>query len=1146
MKISEKARNQYRFDDSFFTSNGSVIFPTIYSVRLFTQKINSKKDLINFPELAVKSSEIYGIGLISEIFSHIIQIYKKQIDKELFQRLLNSLNKDLGAPKVNENLKEFIRKFPPLTRVHDEAEIEEYIQADTEGTQNKHIIINDILNLWLINNNPAFSNHLELFDDSEFEKKKQDYLALVDSIKLFFDQNPKFGPDNENLVNFLLYPSIKEPHSIKKQLEMINEKWGSIIEPSYYYKILSALDLFREEEKMRGLGPGEAQIYEYDYLEENYTEDRDWMPNVVMIAKNTYVWLDQLSTKYQRDIHTLDQIPDEELDQLARWGFNAIWLIGLWERSKASKIVKRWCGNPEAEASAYSLYDYIIANDLGGDKAFYNLKERTWKRRIRLASDMVPNHTGIDSKWIMERPDWFISLPYSPFPSYTYSGESLSKHNPRIGIYLEDHYFSRTDAAVTFKRVDHVTGDIHYIYHGNDGTSMPWNDTAQLNYLKPEVREAVIQSILDVARKFSIIRFDAAMTLTRRHYQRLWFPEPGTGGDIPSRAEYSMSKSEFHKAMPKEFWREVVERINQEMPDTLLLAEAFWLLEGFFVRTLGMHRVYNSAFMNMLRDEDNAKYRSVLKNTLEFDPLILKRFVNFMNNPDEDTAVNQFGKGDKYFGICILLVTLPGLPMFGHGQIEGFSEKYGMEYRRSYWNEDSDLDLIVHHKRVIFPLLKKRYLFSEVENFLLYDFFTPQGIVNEDVFAFSNRSGREKALIIYHNKYNETSGWINRSVAFIAKINDNERLIQRNLGEGLALERKDNYFCIFRNYFDGLEYIRRNQEIHERGLFFELRAYQCVAYIEFREIKDNEWNHYAHLHDFLGGNGVPSIEEALQTIIYQKLHKAFRELVLVTLKDDFIGFISEPKEEIITATCKELDSKLTSLLNEVNIFSGMDCIKDSVKKEIIHKYASFINLKSFNENLKTFNRKYINFFNDSLPIVPWNWGVILSWIFIHLLGKCDDEDMDYEFLTRSWIDEWALNRSIEWIIKEIRDQEHESTEAVLLVKIMTSHQNWVLPLLSENYTSEQTIKTVISDPEVQILIHVNRYKNILWFNKENFERLIRNLYIIGIINVISNKSDDIESIIKNVIHLTKISMKWLDKAKKANFQLDKFFEILNK
>jgi hypothetical protein len=133
------------------------------------------------------------------------------------------------------------------------------------------------------------------------------------------------------------------------------------------------------------------------------------------------------------------------------------------------------------------------------------------------------------------------------------------------------------------------------------------------------------------------------------------YPEPGTGGAIPSRSECALPRAVFNSAFPAEFWRELVDRVAAESPDTLLLAEAFWLMEGYFVRTLGMHRVYNSAFMNMLRDEDNAKYRRVMKNTLEFDPEFLKRYVNFMNIPDERTAVDQFGTGDKYFGICTML-----------------------------------------------------------------------------------------------------------------------------------------------------------------------------------------------------------------------------------------------------------------------------------------------------------------------------------------------------------------------------------------------------------------------------------------------------------------------------------------------------------
>ena len=113
---------------------------------------------------------------------------------------------------------------------------------------------------------------------------------------------------------------------------------------------------------------------------------------------------------------------------------------------------------------------------------------------------MVPNHMGIDSRWVMEHPDWFMSVPDPPYPAYSFSGPDLS-NDGRVGIQIEDHYFDNTDAAVVFKRWDRETGETRFIYHGNDGTSMPWNDTAQLDYLKPEVREAVIQTILDVARR---------------------------------------------------------------------------------------------------------------------------------------------------------------------------------------------------------------------------------------------------------------------------------------------------------------------------------------------------------------------------------------------------------------------------------------------------------------------------------------------------------------------------------------------------------------------------------------------------------------------------------------------------------------------
>ncbi|HEX7542145.1 MAG TPA: alpha-amylase family glycosyl hydrolase, partial [Anaerolineales bacterium] len=465
----------------------------------------------------------------------------------------------------------------------------------------------------------------------------------------------------------------------------------------------------------------------------------------------------------------------------------------------------------------------------------------------------------IDSRWVVEHPDWFLSLPYSPYQNYSFNGADLS-NDSRVGIQLEDHYYDKTDAAVVFKRFDRWTGDTRYIYHGNDGTSMPWNDTAQLDYSKPEVREAIIQTILHVARNFPIIRFDAAMTLAKKHIQRLWFPEPGHGGAIPSRSEHGMTRVQFEQAIPNEFWREVVDRVAAEVPDTLLLAEAFWMMEGYFVRTLGMHRVYNSAFMHMLRDEDNAKYRQVIKNTLEFDPQVLKRYVNFMNNPDEKTAAEQFGTTDKYFGVCTLMVTLPGLPMIGHGQIEGYREKYGMEYRHAKWDEPVDDGLVRGHEWRIFPLTHRRALFANVEDFRLYDFYIlnphtagASGTVNEDVFAYSNRIGNERGLVVYHNKYTETRGWIKNSAASMDKASG--KLIQKTLSEALSLPKES--YAVFKDYVTGLEYIRSYRELTDKGLYVELGSYQCHVFLDWRFVNGERWG---EVNRILSGASTPSVQ----------------------------------------------------------------------------------------------------------------------------------------------------------------------------------------------------------------------------------------------------------------------------------------------
>ncbi len=1108
--ISRQARDRYQFDAGLYMLSGNVIFPNFLATRVFAQKMNAQRDLARHPERTVRAGDLNAMGLIDEILHFVINQYRVQKKRQVLGEALDWLERHLGRAAMDQALEAFTQDFPPLAVYRGQQSLAEYLRGETAGEPHRQVALEEMLMLWLGNMNPAFSPFLELFDDARLEHETA-YLPIMASLHDFFDTQPRFGPDNQNLVDMLRAPALASPHSLAGQLEFILKRWGPIVE-RYSARVLSSLDFIKEEQRMQFVGPGPAQVPVYtfagaEYEPERFTPDRDWMPELVLIAKNVYVWLDQLTRAYGTSITRLDQIPDAELDRLARWGFSGLWFIGLWQRSGASRRIKQMTGNPEAVASAYSIFDYQIAADLGGEAALANLRERAWQRRIRLASDMVPNHMAIDSRWVIEHPDWFVALDASPFPSYSFNGPDLS-WDGRVGLFLEDHYYDRTDAAVVFKRLDRWTGSEKYIYHGNDGTSMPWNDTAQLNYLAPEVREAVIQTILHVARQFPVIRFDAAMTLAKKHYARLWFPEPGTGGAIPSRAEHGISKAEFDARMPDEFWREVVDRIAAEAPDTLLLAEAFWLMEGYFVRSLGMHRVYNSAFMNMLRDEDNAKYRSVMKNTLEFDPEILKRYVNFMNNPDERTAVDQFGKGDKYFGVCTLMATLPGLPMFGHGQIEGFTEKYGMEYQRAYRDEQPDPGLVERHEREIFPLLRQRYLFAGVDNFLLYDFFTPEGHVNEDVFAYSNRAGDARALVLYHNKYASARGWIRTSAAYLAKTGqgDERKLVQRTLADGWGLMSDPGCFVQFRDQATGLEYLRSCQEMHAQGLYVELNAYQYHVFLDVRVVQDDERELYRRAAAALNGRGVPSVDELLREMALEPVLTPFKRLfdpvLLRALLDVSAPASGQAAQQALLDDAKE---RMAALLSAVNAFGGGQGDAAALAAASRRELQAILGLGSLAGTVSARSAahkavRYLDIRRDDLAF----WGVLLGWWSVHSLGRVLAGPAP-QVQSRAWIDEWLLGRAIAQALGELGLDQAAAWHSVAVIRILTSHANWCETEDGGETNAGRVVQAWLEDEEVRAFIQVNRYDSVLWFNKEGFDELLRWMFAAAAVGICASR-----------------------------------------
>nr|WP_263418187.1 alpha-amylase family glycosyl hydrolase [Terriglobus albidus] len=1231
--ISRGARERYQFAGNLFSFTGNVVFANVSASREFAHRMNQVRDVQKHPERAMHAGALYAMGLIDEASHVLLERYRQELDPAAMTDALTWFSGHVGSRELDRMLLSFVEQFPGSSVYRGLQTPKEWLAGSTDGTPHRAVALEEMMLLWLANRNEAFRPFEELFEDRSLAEQTA-YRSVVEKLPAYFATRPLVPMEDsepQSLFDVLRAPAVAAPASLREQLDLIRIKWRRLIGGSLDRLLSIAGEILQEEDlaiwlqfnppnaaseaaaraaveaaaaaaaqRRRESGKQQwpssvshsevPQFGEAVHETEKFSPDVAWMPGAVLIAKSTYVWLAQLSKRYQRPIHRLDQIPDEELDTLARRGMNSLWLIGIWERSRASQTIKQLCGNPDAVASAYSLFDYTIAEDLGGEPAYVNLRNRAYARGIRLASDMVPNHMGIDSPWVVEHPDWFISRQDSPYPAYNFDGPDLSQ-DPRVEIKIERHYYEQTDAAVVFRRRDRASGETRYIYHGNDGTSFPWNDTAQLDYLNPAVREQVIQTILHVARLFPVIRFDAAMTLAKRHFHRLWFPGPGSSGAIPSRAEYGMSNDEFNAHMPHEFWREVVDRVAAEVPGTLLLAEAFWLMEGYFVRTLGMHRVYNSAFMNMMRDEENAKYRSVLKNTLEFDPDIMKRYVNFMSNPDERTTIDQFGDGDKCFGVTAMMATLPGLPMFGHGQIDGFTEKYGMEYRRPRYDETPNHWLVERHEREIAPLLHQRALFAESSNFLLYDFFNDNGTVDENVFAYSNRRGDQRGLVLYNNRYSTTKGTVDWSAAYADKHSG--QLRQQRLKDGLGLSGDPAIILRYRDSLTGLEYLRRAQNTAEQGLSIELHAYQCHVFLDWREMRSTADKPWDRLCDELNGRGVTNLEDELINLALRPGHDALRRL----LDPALVRIFAELSEHPHTAKGSEKQRNIELQKEEFlqNAWTrSQDFLRESQLAYGARKEASLavrptdpaVLAEKFRERVRA--AMNIPALENLFP-TPWKvgarrllpslspeliataiWGPVLSWCVLELLAESIDPQKP-ERAALDLFDRLRLREPLAHAFSALGFEGEESWRAAarikvaLLVEAEVTRPKAVSTMAQPDKPETMPVKGVAAsaiatktapvkapeeqeqkqaaaalspilwhDPDVRWLTGVHEAQGHTYFVKESYEALIWWLQLPALRKVAGKEVPDQSAIAE----LSKAIKQALEAAASAGYRLD--------
>ena len=365
-----------------------------------------------------------------------------------------------------------------------------------------------------------------------------------------------------------------------------------------------------------------------------------WKANPIIYEINTWVWLNQLRRERNCEI-TLADVPAIEIDKLAAWRFDAVWLMGVWRRGPATRMsalnyVHEYrtalpdISEADVPGSAYAIHDYQVEEQLGGREGLAVFRARLRQRGIKLILDFVPNHVATDHRWIREHPEFFIRG----------APEDLNAQPAQ--------YFGAPSA----------TGEEHVIAHGRDPYFPAWIDTAQLNAFQPGLREAMAETLIDIGSQCDGLRCDMAMLTTNAIFAQTW---QGRAGEAPAR----------------EYWPEVISAARSVHPQMLFLAEVYWDLEHELL-SQGFDYAYDKRMYDRVINRDVQG----IKAHLRADPAYLNSNIRFIENHDEPRAMESLGE-DRQKAAATLICTLPGAALLHQGQLEGRRIKLPVQINRA-------------------------------------------------------------------------------------------------------------------------------------------------------------------------------------------------------------------------------------------------------------------------------------------------------------------------------------------------------------------------------------------------------------------------------------------------------------------------------
>ena len=344
---------------------------------------------------------------------------------------------------------------------------------------------------------------------------------------------------------------------------------------------------------------------------------------------NTRVWITELSGKLKRPA-TLDDIPNDALDQLAEAGFDWVWFLSVWQTGELGRKVS--CENQDwrrdfeetltdlseedIAGSGFAITGYTVHPDLGGDAALSRLRSRLKQRGLKLMLDFVPNHMAPDHPWVEEHPDYFVHGTQSDLERFP------------------------QNFTVVKRRKDNLI-----MAYGRDPHFCGWPDTLQLDYSNPATQEAMRGELLRIADQCDGLRCDMAMLILPEVFEKTW----------------------GRKTEP--FWPKAIRTVRDCVPDFCFMAEVYWDME-WDLQQQGFDYTYDKRLYDRLHEGEAKPVREHFYAELDYQV----KLVRFLENHDEQRAASAF-EIDIHKAAAVITFLSPGLRFFHQGEFEGRTKR---------------------------------------------------------------------------------------------------------------------------------------------------------------------------------------------------------------------------------------------------------------------------------------------------------------------------------------------------------------------------------------------------------------------------------------------------------------------------------------